>query len=246
MNFRLLRLFPKIVFLGFIFMLGCLEQSKIHGEKAGERENIPNRAQSEKGEIKMEENDRMEKKPTLETEINLQNDSMQINYRVKNKSDRAIYIFNVLWEWDAKGQYIRAPQAVYASLNGDGTLHLSQQIPPLPKSKRVEVRRIPYVTKIESGEELSEKINVAVPVEEYNPYFPKKDGSAVESKTAKSIIFSIEFISQTDDLKVTATNIENAFSVWHQDLLTKTETLSSKPKLIPVKVNKRTDLFEEF
>ncbi|HEX8369285.1 MAG TPA: hypothetical protein VF604_12145 [Pyrinomonadaceae bacterium] len=197
-------------------------------------------------EVRMEEEKTAEKDlPVLQTNISLIDNQLQIEYKVKNTTAKPIYIFNVLWE-TSSGSYRPLPQDVYAGLKTDGVLHLSKQIPALPKTMKVEVREIPFVTKIEAGKEYGETIKLAVPVEEYNPYFPKESDSSEEVKTAETAVFSIQFIRESEKLEIEPAPIKDAFSVWHPNLFGNVETLSSKPKDISVQVKKRTDSFERF
>lgn len=183
--------------------------------------------------------------PQLQVSFDLQGDTLLIKYKVKNTTAKAIYLFNILWEWK-NNSYVPASQAVYVSLLDDNKLHLSKQIPPLPKLKEVEVRRIPFAVKVEAGSEFSEKIGLSLPVTEYNPYFPKNQNSKEEIRTADAVFFTVQFIRESDELKVKPANFGEAFFVRHPNLSGNVETLSSKPSAIEVSVKKRTDTFEEF
>jgi hypothetical protein len=198
-----------------------------------------------KGENKMES---VEERgfPKLDVSIENTGSSLVLEYKIKNTTGKPIFLFNVLFEWDNQGTPLGITDSVYACLRKDGTLHLAKQILPLPAHKMVEVRRIPYTTRLEVNEEFREKVNIKIPVEEYNPYFYKKADSAVEPRTAESAFFTIQFIRNSDMLEVTKTMIPNAFAVDHPDLFAAVETIDSKPIPITVKVNKRIDTFEEF
>ncbi|HLL99643.1 MAG TPA: hypothetical protein VK400_01195 [Pyrinomonadaceae bacterium] len=193
----------------------------------------------------MEEKSAEKDLPVLQTNIALIDKHLQVEYRVKNTTAKPIYIFNVLWD-TSSGEYRRAPQGVYVSLKTDGALHLSKQIPALPKTMKVEVREIPFVTKIEAGKEFAETIKLAVPVEEYNPYFPKESDSTEELKNAETAVFSIQFIRESDELVTEPAPIKDALSVRHPNLFGNVETLSSKPGAVNVQVKRRTDSFERF
>ena len=184
--------------------------------------------------------------PQLQVSFDLQGETLLVKYKVKNTTAKAIYLFNILWEWDAKGNYVPASQAVYSSLRSENTLHLAKQIPPLPKLKEVEVRRIPFAAKIEAGAEFGEKIELPLPIAEYNPYFPKNQNSKEEIRTAESVFFTVQFIRESDELKVKPANFGEALFVRHPNLFGNLETLSSKPSAIRVSVKKRTDSFDEF
>ncbi|HEX8247108.1 MAG TPA: hypothetical protein VF599_02905 [Pyrinomonadaceae bacterium] len=199
---------------------------------------------SNSNEVRMEE-EKTKDLPVLQTNISLIDKHLQIEYTVKNTTAKPIYIFNILWE-TSSGNYRPLPQSAYVSLKTDGVLHLSKQIPALPKTMKVEVREIPFVTKIEAGKEFTETVKLAVPVEEYNPYFPKESDSTEEAKTAETAVFSLQFIRESAELEIEPAPIKDAFSVWHPNLFGTVETLSSKPKDVSVQVKKRTDSFERF
>jgi hypothetical protein len=184
--------------------------------------------------------------PKLDVSVENTGASLIIDYKVKNVTATPIYLFNVLYEWDNSGTPIVVPNTVYTCMRKDGTLHLAEIILPLPSQKMVEVRRIPYATKVGANEEFRRKIEIKIPVEEYNPYFPKKPDSQIESRLAEYMIFSIQFLRESDKVEVLPTTIPNAVSVDHPDLFHAVETLSSPPKPVGVKVNKRLDAFEEF
>jgi hypothetical protein len=198
------------------------------------------------GETKMEEPNEESRSVLLETNISLQDKILTVEYRIRNKSAKAIYLFNVLWEFGADGKYVPAPQPLYALLQDNGSLHLAKAIPALPKSKRVELKIVPFATKVDAGKEFSEKFEIAEPLHEYNPYFLREKDESEELKTAESVFFTIQFVEELENMEVKPAPLDNSFTVWHQDLSGKIKTLSSKPRALLVKVNKRTDSFERF
>lgn len=199
-----------------------------------------------RNEKKMDGNNKDKNAPTLETSFNLRENILQIEYKVKNSTAKPIYLFNVLWDFDKTGNYIAAPQPVYAVLRQDGKLHLAKQILPLPKGRKVELRLIPFATKVEAGAEFGEKIELPVPVAEYNPYFPTNSETKTEIRTSESVFFTIQFIRESDELEVKPGNLRDALFVRHPDIFGNLETLSSKTSAIEVSVKKRTDSFDEF
>jgi hypothetical protein len=184
--------------------------------------------------------------PKLETNISLIDKTLTVEYKIKNTTDKAIYLFNVLWDMDIQGKAFLAKDKIYICLKDNKTLSLSKTIPKLPSIQSVEFREIPYLTKVAVGKEFSEKINLPVPLDEYNPYFPKTQDSKTELSTSENVVFSLDFIREIDGLELKKTAIESAFSVWHKDLFGNVETLSSNPKANFVQVNKRQDKFERF
>lgn len=196
-----------------------------------------------KKKTSMSETTQKRKMPDLQAVIRAEDNKLTVSYTVKNTTDEAIYLFNVLWDMDNTGNYVSAPQPLYAALKDDGTLLLAKKILPLPK-KKIELRVIPFVTKIEAGDEFSEDLTLDLPVEEYNQYYPKTDSTEYEIRKSGSVIFTVQFIRESDELKINEAAFSDAQTVWHPDLFGNVETLESKPKPVEVTVNKRLDEFE--
>lgn len=199
-----------------------------------------------RGYKKMEELNEKHEDITLETEISLRGETLLVEYRVKNGSPKPIYLFNVLWEFSSDGKYIRDRRPAYILLKDDGTLHLAKEAPPLPKNKRVELKIVPFTTRVEAGKDFSEKFELSVPLSEYNPYFSDEKDMSEELKTAGKVVLSLQFVRELEEMEVKPAPLENAFSVWHKELWLRVGRLSSTPTALPVKINRRTDYFERF
>jgi hypothetical protein len=208
-------------------------------------ENQPIRLETG-GHNKVEEPNETKKHVTLETNIGLRGDALSVEYRVKNNSPKPIYLFNVLWEFSPEGKYVRDRHDVYAVLKDDGTLHLAKEAAPLPKNKRVELRIVPFTTRVDAGKDFTEKFDLSLPVSEYNPYFRNKREDTEEVKTAERVLFSIQFLRHLEEMEVRAAPLENAFTVRHKEMWVNMERLTSGPSALTVKVNRRTDYFERF
>ena len=226
-----------ILWLTVCFSVNCRTETADKSEQV----SVHNKSQTK---VTMEENIEKKKMPVLQTEINLQQENLQVKYKVKNVTEEEIYLFNVLWDWNSQGQYILDPKPAYATMAEPGLLHIAKQIPAVPKTRRVEVRRIPFVTKIAAGETFEDEFTIKVPVEEYNPYFPKEQNSETELIEADSVVFSTQFVFGSDEFEIKDAPLQNSYSIWHPELLNKVETLWSKASPINIKVDKRLDQFE--
>jgi hypothetical protein len=226
-----------IIWLTVCFSVNCRTETADKSEQVSEKTKSQNK-------MTMEENNEKKKMPILQTEINLQQENLQVKYKVKNVTEEEIYLFNVLWDWNSQGQYIPDPKPAYATMAEPGLLHIAKQIPALPKTRRVELRRIPFVTKVAPGETFEDVFTIKVPVEEYNPYFPKEQNSETELIEADSVVFSTQFVFGSDELEIKDAPLQNSYSIWHPELLNMVETLRSKESPVNVKVEKRLDPFE--
>lgn len=182
----------------------------------------------------------------FEVGLSIQGSTFQVQYQVKNTRDKPIYLFNALWGWDEKGNYVLPPSPVYVCLKREGFLHLAKRILPLPRGRRVEVRIVPFATKVEVGQEFSETLQLALPIQEYNPYFPPDEQSTYQIMTAEAMVFSLQFVGELEELKVQSAPLPGALHLQHPKLLSQVETLQSDTLRVQVPVKKRLDEFEEF
>lgn len=180
--------------------------------------------------------------PKLVFNVSQDGKQLEIEYKVKNTLDTPIYLFSVRWEMSEKGAY-PAEQQAYVSLSGDKTLLVAKKIPTLPLLQTVEFREIPYVRKVDANGEYTEKIVLKMPIDEFNPYFPTMEESETEERIAERVEMEVQYIRESEDLKLTETAIEGAWSVWHPDIFGNVETLTANPSPIAITVNKRLDEF---
>ena len=193
--------------------------------------------------VMVEETD---KTPKLDAEISVQAGALEVKYRIKNPTGGAIFIVNAIWDYDKTGNVVAAPLPAYVTLDPQGLLHVAKQVAPLPRTKKVESRIIPFVTRIEAGGEYTEIFKLPIPVEEYNPYFPKESTSETEDLLSGSAKFTLQFVRESGDLTTHPSGLGPSLAVSHPDLFGVIETLSSNPRAIEVSVKKRTGAFESF
>lgn len=184
--------------------------------------------------------------PPLEAAARVEGTILLLDYVFRNTRSKPVYLFNVLWEFGPKGKsVVAAPQPAYVCWK-DGTVHVAKQIPPLPRTRSVELRRVSFATKVEAGQEFREALRLPLPLAEYNPYFPAKPESKYEARKATALKFSLQLLNHSEDVKVEPAPLPEALIVQHPDLFGQVETLSAKPLPVTVTVNKRLDAFEDF
>jgi len=196
------------------------------------------------GTEKKMENTESNKSPKLIVSISSDQSGLEVDYRVKNTTDRPIYLFNVILDMDAVDAVAKSP--FYACLRDDRSLVLGKRIMPVPSMASIEFRDIPYATKIAAGQEFGEKLKLQLPIDEYNPYFPVGPETKTELTPAERVVVEVEFIREIEGLTAKETKIANAISIWHKDLFGNIERLTSNPSPVSVQVNKRIDKFERF
>jgi hypothetical protein len=186
--------------------------------------------------------------PALDMSLSVKGNELHLAYKVRNPRRQPVYLFNVLWDFPAKakGGQLAASSPVYACLRPNRNLHLAKQILPLPRNRKVELRILPFATRLEPDQEFEEVLRWPLPVAEYNPYFPVTPESKFEARPAETVAFTLQWLAHTDDLQVKPAPLPGALQLWHPQLLARVETLQFGPVRMAVKVNKRLDAFEDF
>jgi hypothetical protein len=202
------------------------------------------RSESKKDKKPMQ--DEMTKDPVMKADIEFADGLLKVNYRIKNTTEVPIYVFNVLWDLDQTNNVLRDARQAFISLDEKSNLHLLKGVLPLPKTRKVESRVVPFVTKLEAGQEFVEKLDLIVPVEEYNPYFPKNHESKLEDVLSEGVVFTVQYIRASSELELKPSPLANSFSIWHPNLFGSIQQLSTDPRRIEIKVKRRLDTFERF
>jgi hypothetical protein len=183
---------------------------------------------------------------SFEVDLKLEADRLHVMYRVKNLRKRPLLFFDVLWEEDPNGKIIPSPWPFYICVQDKNVLHLSQQILPLPTQQRVEVRIVPFATRLGPGEGTEKTFSLPLPLREYNTYFPAYEGAKEQQVKSTAVVITVQFVEQTEDMEINESPLEGALRLYHPRLLTMAEALRSTPIQLIMPVMKREDMFERF
>jgi hypothetical protein len=183
---------------------------------------------------------------SFEVDPKIYADKLEVKYRVRNLRKRPLLLLNVLWEEDPSGKIICSPWPFYISVNEKNMLHLSQQILPLPTQQRVEVRIVPFATRLGPGESLEKTFTLPLPLREYNSYFPFLEESKEQQVTTTALVVTLQFVEQVDEMEIGESPLKGALHPYHPQLLALAETVRSAPIPLTVAVMKRQDEFERF
>jgi hypothetical protein len=96
-------------------------------------------------------------------------DALRLSYVVRNDGDKELGLFNVLPDVEPDGTLALRASTAYVDI-GEGTLHISKLVLPLPEGLRMAERPIPYVTRVPRGGEFTEEIVLRVPVSVNSPF----------------------------------------------------------------------------
>ncbi|HMT09716.1 MAG TPA: hypothetical protein PKA82_17140 [Pyrinomonadaceae bacterium] len=182
----------------------------------------------------------------LTANITVEKGNLTVTYRLANSGKSTIYVFDRLWEFGPDGNYVEPASNSYVLLRDDGTLNLVRGIAALPRTRRVEMRFIPFATKVEAGDELTGTIELHEPVEEYNPYFSKLADSKTEAAKSSQILLTMNYVESSEALEVKEAPLSGSFNVWSPTLLQDVREVTVGPRASEIKVARRTDSFERF
>lgn len=182
----------------------------------------------------------------LHVEAVIQGDVVHISYSVSNARKQAIYIMNKLWSMNKIGDYIEPILPAYVCITENNLGHFLKGISPLPQNQFVEMRIIPFATKVEAGGKYSESFKIPLPIDEYNPYFPANNDSTYQLNNVGGLIFTLQFLSELEGLIAKEAPLDNGLLLMHPRLLAEFETLQSERIELQMPIRKRLDYFECF
>jgi hypothetical protein len=182
----------------------------------------------------------------MEAAIRLAGGALSVGYRVRNVSAAPLLLFNVLWDVP-ESAYVKAPFPAYVCVRGGQELHVAQQILPHPKLMKLEVRNVPFVTRLAPGASTAAQLTFPVPVEEYSVYYPQDPKAEKQLITVNRVVFTLQYMAETGNVKTMPAPLEGALRVEHPDLFSQVRTIDSQPMSSPdIHVAKAPQPFEEF
>ena len=130
--------------------------------------------------------------PEFSADIAFKDNTLFVDYSVKNNSDRDLYLINRLYKttpaWDA------GPHIAYVKLDIDHRqIQVSKKIAEIPSDKLVVSPVVPFVTPVRAGEEFKEQIKIPAPVEEFVQYGSRPIDEDAMPTEFESAIFELGF-----------------------------------------------------
>lgn len=141
----------------------------------------------------------------LKARISITGDTLAIDYQFTNGGAGPVLVTNKIWRI-VEGKAKIDPDFVYANVNSDGLLAIYKTMPDIPEKKSPTNLVAPYMTKVESGDSLSESIALQLPLLPYREYFNNKpaedsDGNKLV-QTVKETAFGLGFFVPPEGSKI--------------------------------------------
>jgi hypothetical protein len=106
---------------------------------------------------------------TLETIFEERDGRLHGRYRAVNTADTPIFLFNHLHGEFNAGHFPLDAQGVYVEPDQQAVV-ISQKIVPPPPGTFVERRNVPFVTRVQVGQDFSHAFELALPLRRHTPY----------------------------------------------------------------------------
>lgn len=119
--------------------------------------------------------------------------SLLLGYEFRNRSNKTAFVFNVVHRVGPSGGPEADANLVYVEPSG-GSVILGKKIIPVPRGMRVEKPDVPYVTRVEPGQAIVEKINLMLPLRIFTPY----DEPAPATLSEAAVYFELGFFLAPD------------------------------------------------
>jgi len=119
--------------------------------------------------------------PILEASLQLEGTRGYLTYRVTNRADRVLFLFNVLHgESDERGHYQVDP-GCYVQI-ADDSVTLSKKILEPPMGTFLEKNNVPFVSRLPAGQHYSEHISFPLPLRERTPFAQPGSGHGTQAR----------------------------------------------------------------
>jgi len=128
---------------------------------------------------------------SIQLEASLEDFSEQgltISYELKNGRATPVYVFNLLYETDPRGERTLNPELGYC-YEDEGTIRVGKFLVPIPPGIKAESPAIPYLDPLPPEASLKSKIRLALPLRRFHPYYPVlEEGDTAQTSRLKLTI----------------------------------------------------------
>jgi len=129
-----------------------------------------------------------------------------IKYQVRNLSDQVIYLWDRMIGYNDQGQFID-PGSAYVFYEEPDTVRVIAGVLPLPKSRDVGRKEIPYARTFPPNSTLEGEIRLPLPVKEFSPYFEAMTEENQKEVECKQIRLLVGWTTPRKGMKITERNV---------------------------------------
>lgn len=138
----------------------------------------------------------------LTAEVEINDDSLLIKYNLENQSDEIIYVYDLLDIGDSIQEDL-----AYRCFEEPDTLRVVKAVLPLPLDRDVYMQEVPHIRSVDPNESIEGKINLPIPIMEYNPYYPLMNPDEQKETDINQIRLLIGWVNKRSGMKIAETNV---------------------------------------
>ncbi|RKH41711.1 hypothetical protein D7V93_38475 [Corallococcus llansteffanensis] len=127
-------------------------------------------------------------------------DTLAVTYAVHNRTSRAVWLLDGLWDFGFGGQPTLDPHRAYVDLSG-GQVVLSRMLIPVPEDLLVEAPEVPSVSRVEAGATATRRAVVPLPLRTSLPY-PTGPAETRELSAVREVRLRVGYLPDAEGLKL--------------------------------------------
>ncbi len=207
------------------------------------------RAESRGTNVMTEENkitESAENDVDFSSSVEVGKEKLNLHFELKNKSKDDIYVLDIfpIYDLETMKPSVDLNNTVTVWDEADG-VRLIRGLPPYPKEKSMSVFYTPYSSKIAPGDTLKRRLELPLPLLEFNPYYSPLERDTYEPVTLSKIKLHIHFLKSSVE-GFEAKEVEFAkgvFFVKSKFLLRDVQKVYKEHSVGPVKLLKYPETF---
>jgi hypothetical protein len=135
----------------------------------------------------------------LSAEFAVTDKDLVVAATIRNGGVAPVFVLDSPWRLE-KSQPVSDSNGAYR-FESRGTLRLLLGAPPTPSGVTVSVYYDPFATRVDVGKTHELEIVLALPIEEYNPYFPRDPNKArFEDRKASRLELVVQYVTQRSNV----------------------------------------------
>jgi hypothetical protein len=127
-------------------------------------------------------------------------DSLVLTYEVHNRTARAIWLLEGLFDTGPTGSVRLAPEKAYVDISG-GTVGVSRMLHPTPDNMLVESPEVPAASRVDAGQKVSRRVVLPLPVTESLPY-ASGPGETLPLEGVRELRLRVGYLPDSPDLRL--------------------------------------------
>jgi hypothetical protein len=138
-------------------------------------------------------------------------DHLALRYVVANDSDWPVWLVNGLFHRRGAAGFEVDPNLAYCHVAND-VLLLRKQLVEVPEDLDVEAPEVPYLSRLDAGEEFAEDLRIPFPVEPRDPYHPQPRAS--EPYWVNHVTFALGYVVDDDPIEPSRVTLAGGRQAW--------------------------------